>query len=291
MAEREYYDYDDWMRAGGDPTYGQGVSDTQDIYGAPPQAAAASGPPWTLNNPPPPGSAPPGTSWMLNPGTGQFDAIPNGTMPPWGARVDQPGTPGPKSDPTPTNTTVGGGDYTPPGGYTTRGGGFDFGFGGGAPGYSMPGYVDPGQFDPGPAFSYKDFTAPTGESITQDPSFQFRMDQGRKALESSAAGKGILRSGDTMKDLLAYGQNFASQEYGNIYNRALQEYDTNRKTNWDSWNSGYQGRRDAYSFGADRAQGLNSFNLSNARNDFDARFGRWSKEGDWLTTLANGDFE
>ncbi len=36
MAEREYTDYDDWMRAGGDPTYGQGVTQP------PPSPAAPS---------------------------------------------------------------------------------------------------------------------------------------------------------------------------------------------------------------------------------------------------------
>lgn len=193
-------------------------------------------------------------------------------------------------------TGGGGGDYG--GGYYSGGGSSGFQF----PAYRWPSYnapsaIDPGFFDPGPAFSYKDFTAPTAGDVLKDPSFQFRMDQGRKALEASAAGKGILRSGGSMKDLLGYGQQFASQEYGNVYNRAMQEYDLNRRNAYDTWNSGYMGRKDAYGFGADRANNLNTFNLSNAQFDYNAAqrqaeferqelLNRWLAEGNWSRDLA-----
>lgn len=52
-----------------------------------------------------------------------------------------------------------------------------------------------------------------------DPGYQFRLNEGLKALQNSAAAKGNLNSGATMKDLLRYGQDYGSQEYGNIYNR------------------------------------------------------------------------
>lgn len=52
-----------------------------------------------------------------------------------------------------------------------------------------------------------------------DPGYQFRLQEGQKALEGSAAAKGMLNSSGTMKSLMRYGQGLASQEYGNIYNR------------------------------------------------------------------------
>jgi hypothetical protein len=55
--------------------------------------------------------------------------------------------------------------------------------------------------------------------VEQDPSYQFRMDQGMKGVESSAAARGMLNSGRNMKELSRYGQEFASNEYGNAYNR------------------------------------------------------------------------
>jgi hypothetical protein len=69
------------------------------------------------------------------------------------------------------------------------------------------------------------FVAPSAADAENEPGYQFRMGQGRKALEQSAAGRGVLRTGGTLKDILGYGQNFASQEYGRVYDRKAGEYD------------------------------------------------------------------
>lgn len=55
--------------------------------------------------------------------------------------------------------------------------------------------------------------------ISTDPAYQFRMQQGLQGVESSAAGRGSLFSGNTLKELTGYGQGLASQEYGNRFNR------------------------------------------------------------------------
>jgi len=52
-----------------------------------------------------------------------------------------------------------------------------------------------------------------------DPGYQFRLQQGLKAIQGSAAARGLNQSGATLKALTEYGQNLASQEYQNIYNR------------------------------------------------------------------------
>ena len=51
------------------------------------------------------------------------------------------------------------------------------------------------------------------------PGYQFRMNQGMKALERSAAAKGNLLSGNTLAAAQEFGQGLASQEYGNTINR------------------------------------------------------------------------
>lgn len=53
----------------------------------------------------------------------------------------------------------------------------------------------------------------------QDPGYQFRMDQGMKALQASAAARGGLMSGNMGQALAQYGQDYASNEYQNAYNR------------------------------------------------------------------------
>lgn len=53
----------------------------------------------------------------------------------------------------------------------------------------------------------------------QDPGYAFRMSEGIKALDRSAAARGNLMSGAQLKGINQYGQDLASQEYQNAYNR------------------------------------------------------------------------
>ena len=52
-----------------------------------------------------------------------------------------------------------------------------------------------------------------------DPGYGFRMSEGMKALERSAAARGGLLSGATLKGVQRFGQDLASQEYTNAFNR------------------------------------------------------------------------
>ena len=63
------------------------------------------------------------------------------------------------------------------------------------------------------------------EQFKQDPGYAFRMSEGMKALENSAAARGGLLSGATMKGIQRYGQDMASQEYMNAFNRYQVERD------------------------------------------------------------------
>lgn len=61
-----------------------------------------------------------------------------------------------------------------------------------------------------------------------DPSYQFRVSEGEKALQKSAAARGGLMGGGTLKALSRYGQDMASQEYQNSFNRALSTFGANQ---------------------------------------------------------------
>lgn len=54
---------------------------------------------------------------------------------------------------------------------------------------------------------------PTSESIKSLPGYQFRLDEGRRTLDNSAIAKGGLLSGNHLRDVLSYGQDYASNEY------------------------------------------------------------------------------
>lgn len=68
------------------------------------------------------------------------------------------------------------------------------------------------------------FQAPNQQDIQNqlDPSMKFTMDQGLQALQRSAAGRGRLNAGGTMKDIETFAQGLASTNYGQAYNRAFQ---------------------------------------------------------------------
>lgn len=57
-----------------------------------------------------------------------------------------------------------------------------------------------------------------------DPGYAFRLSEGMKALDRTAAARGGLLSGATLKGAQQYGQGLASQEYQNAFNR----YQANR---------------------------------------------------------------
>lgn len=59
----------------------------------------------------------------------------------------------------------------------------------------------------------------SGQDIYDDPSYKFRVNQGNNAIQGGAAAQGGLLSGATLKALQNYGQESASQEYQNAYNR------------------------------------------------------------------------
>ena len=67
---------------------------------------------------------------------------------------------------------------------------------------------------------YGSMAQPFGmDQFMADPGYQFRLDEGMKALERSAAARGGLLSGGFLRGATRYGQGMASQEYQNAFNR------------------------------------------------------------------------
>lgn len=56
------------------------------------------------------------------------------------------------------------------------------------------------------------------------PGYQFRMEEGLKALDRSAASRGMLRSGAQMKATQRYGEGLAADEYDRHYNRVTSSF-------------------------------------------------------------------
>lgn len=78
-----------------------------------------------------------------------------------------------------------------------------------------------------------------------DPGYQFRLSEGNKALDRSAASRGMLLSGAQAKGLTDYNQGMASQEYGNWWNRYTGAVDFNNRTRQQGFANKYGQYRDA----------------------------------------------
>jgi hypothetical protein len=74
-----------------------------------------------------------------------------------------------------------------------------------------------------PASAMRNFGA---GDFQADPGYAFRLSEGMKALDRTAASRGGLLSGATLKGAQRFGSDLASQEYGNAYNR----FQANRAT-------------------------------------------------------------
>lgn len=67
------------------------------------------------------------------------------------------------------------------------------------------------------------FAAPTKAELEASPGYGARMDAGFLALNRSAAAKGSVLSGGTQKVLNRYGQDYASNEYSNLFGQKVTE--------------------------------------------------------------------
>jgi hypothetical protein len=105
------------------------------------------------------------------------------------------------------------------------------------------------------------FQAPTGVTEANDPGYQFRLAQGQTALQNSAAARGGLLSGGTADQLTNFAQQDASNEYSNVYNRALENYQTNYNEFQQQQTNQFNRLADIAGIGQTSTQQLNALGL------------------------------
>lgn len=97
------------------------------------------------------------------------------------------------------------------------------------PSYQLP---TPYQFTP---FSYDSYTPLTADQAAQAPGYAFGAQQGRDAIQTSAAAKGNVLSGATLKDLFSWGDQFAGQNYNEAETQNENVYNINRGNAFNNW--------------------------------------------------------
>lgn len=167
----------------------------------------------------------------------------------------------------------GGGGGGGGGGYGGRGGSYGGGGNFGWPQYNAPRYSPGAAFQAPPAFAFEGFKAPTADSIYSDPSYKMRRDEGLQAIEHGAAAKGLTRLPATLKSLGSWNQDFASREYGNIFDRGAQAWGMNRNNAADAYSLNYGVSRDVWDRG--EQQNLSAFDRNSKASFDEFDFNSW----------------
>ncbi len=150
---------------------------------------------------------------------------------------------------------------------------------------------------------------PTLQDLQIDPGYTFREAQGEKALAASAAARGGVQSGGFAKDINAFSQGNASQEYQNAFNRFRQSTqdrfgnlntvanrgiaaaDTQGANMGRAAQFGGQITTDAAKFGGGLTTGANEFAGNQETNAYDRTsdqaIAAAKAKGDYLTQGAN----
>ena len=108
-----------------------------------------------------------------------------------------------------------------------------------------------------------------GQFSTNDPSYQWRLQQGQGAVERSAAARGLLNSGQAAIELMNYGQGAASTEYQAQFNRTLQAMQASET----SFQSGYNRLAELAGMTPSQQIAANQANLNYAKLGADTKFG------------------
>lgn len=125
------------------------------------------------------------------------------------------------------------------------------------------------------AFNYTPWQAPEYNKPTmadfyaKDPGLQARLDMGLKSMERGAASKGTLLNAGTTQAENQFAQDYASNEFGNYYNRNLSDFNTLYNSGLTSWTTNYNKALGEYQ----QAYNIFSNNQNNAFNKLAALSG------------------
>jgi hypothetical protein len=88
-----------------------------------------------------------------------------------------------------------------------------------------------GPYNPGAGFNYQQMQGgqqalsqamnQLGTPYEESPGYQFQLEQGQRAIDNSAAGRGMTFSGATLRAQQELGQGLAAQDYNNYQNRQM----------------------------------------------------------------------
>lgn len=113
-------------------------------------------------------------------------------------------------------------------------------------------------------------------NLVNDPGYQFRLQQGQNTLENSAAARGNLLSGATLKDLQGYAQGMASQEGAAAFSRDMNTFNNKQNQLANLMQQGYNASGQIVGTGAAMTNNLANLAMQGGAN-----------QSNYYTNLAN----
>lgn len=265
MAEREYFDYEEWLRSGGDATGQLPPTSSRDPYVVPPPVTA------TAPAAPTAPTAPPTTG--------------GGTTPPDGSTVPNQDPPGFRGGYWMGGQWVrgeryNGGDPTTPTAPTATSGGEDYWSNFQFPTYNPPtfSHQEFGGFDP--------FVQPSMDEITGDPVLQAQLTEGQNRLKADRAFRGVLNTGGTLKDIFDWTSDRVKLGAHDAFDRKFRVWDANNQAKFQTWNANKDLAFGSFDRNAPQQRDSFLFNqYEPAKLKFDDAYRRWKAEGDWISGM------
>lgn len=147
---------------------------------------------------------------------------------------------------------------------------------------SVPGLTLPGFKAPDP------FRQTTAEDVYGDTGYKFSRDEGLTGVQQSAAARGLLNSGGTLKDIAKWGTDFAGTRFADVDSRRRNDYMMNYQTQTlDPYRFAYQSALDSYApqltgytTNAANTQHLNDQDQASSWNQFMFGFDKFRDQRD-----------
>lgn len=128
-------------------------------------------------------------------------------------------------------------------------------------------------------FQHSDFQA--------DPGYAFRQAEGQKAIDNSAAARGSTLSGATLKALTRFGQDTASSEYQNSYNRWNNDVSNRFNRISGVAGTGQQATQQIGQYGQSTASNIAQGNMNTANNVASNTIGAGNARASGYVGMAN----
>jgi hypothetical protein len=139
------------------------------------------------------------------------------------------------------------------------------------------------------------FSAPTAFQAQQTPGYQFTLNQGLKSVQNSAAARGLGVSGAALKGAAGYTTGLADSTYNDVFNRALQTFNTNYSSAANNVNrlagivgSGQNAAATNGSLGASAVGNIGNTLTSGANAQAAGQIGSANALSSGINSIANG---